>query len=148
MLKPELLQQVNQDKHNFSGYRIDALAKVAGHDMVCLPSYHSELSPIEMVWSQDKGHIAANDTSVTFAGVVELLNQAVALVTLDTWARNRAHVERPEEEAWERDGAIDPTLDSIIIPLGSDSSSCNDSSVSEMSGVEEPSDEPGLHCLL
>ncbi|KAH6944319.1 hypothetical protein HPB50_002692 [Hyalomma asiaticum] len=60
-LKLETLQLVNQNKHNFSGYRTDALAK------------------------------------------------------------------RVQEEAWERDGAIDTTLDSIIIPLGSDSSSCSDS---------------------
>ncbi|XP_037518671.1 uncharacterized protein LOC119395736 [Rhipicephalus sanguineus] len=36
-LKPELIQLVNQNKHRFSGYRIDALAKVAGHDIVRLP---------------------------------------------------------------------------------------------------------------
>ncbi|XP_037505831.1 uncharacterized protein LOC119382183 [Rhipicephalus sanguineus] len=45
-LKPELIQLVNQNKHRFSGYRIDALAKVAGHDIVRLPPYHCEFNPI------------------------------------------------------------------------------------------------------
>lgn len=136
-LKPELLQLVNQNKHKFFGYRIEALAKAAGHDVVRLPPYHCELNPIEMVWSQVKGYVAANNTSFTLAGVEELLKQAIALVTPENWMRDCAHVERLEKEAWERDGAIDTRLDEFIIPLGSDSSTYSDSSASEMSGVEE-----------
>ncbi|KAL1476751.1 hypothetical protein MTO96_036273 [Rhipicephalus appendiculatus] len=53
-LKPELLQLVNQNKHHFSGYRTDALAKVAGHDMVQLPPYHCEFNPMKWyeAWSR------------------------------------------------------------------------------------------------
>ncbi|KAH7976517.1 hypothetical protein HPB52_015717 [Rhipicephalus sanguineus] len=101
-LKPELIQLVNQNKHRFSGYRIDALAKVAGYDIVRLPPYHFE----------------------------ELLDEAIALVTPENWARDCAHVVRLEEEAWEQDGAIESTLDNILITLGSDSSGCSDSSIS------------------
>ncbi|KAH6940749.1 hypothetical protein HPB50_005921 [Hyalomma asiaticum] len=75
-------------------------------------------------------------THRALSGVEELLNQAIALVTPDNWARDRAHVECLEA-AWERDGAIDTTFDSIIISLGSGSSSFSASSVSEVSGVEE-----------
>ncbi|KAL1424120.1 hypothetical protein MTO96_003619 [Rhipicephalus appendiculatus] len=110
---------------------------VAGHDIVRLPSYHCEFNPIEMVWSQVKGYIAANNRSFTLAGVEALLDEAIALVTPKNWARDCAHVVRLEEEAWEQDGAIESALDSIIITLGSDSSSCSDSSVSELSGMEE-----------
>ncbi|KAL1424333.1 hypothetical protein MTO96_020259 [Rhipicephalus appendiculatus] len=136
-LKPELIQLVNQNKHRFSGYRIDALAKVAGHDIVRLPPYHCELNPIEMVWSHVKGYIAANNRSFTLAGVEALLDEAIALVTPENWVRDCAHVVHLEEEAWEQDGAIESMLDSIIITRGSDSSSCSDSSVSELSGIEE-----------
>ncbi|XP_049270088.1 putative glucosylceramidase 4 [Rhipicephalus sanguineus] len=83
--------------------------------------------------SQVKGYIAANNRSFTLAGVGELLDEAIALVTAENWARDCAHVVRLKEEAWEQDGAIESTLDSIIITLGSDSSSCSDSSVSELS---------------
>ncbi|XP_037501028.1 uncharacterized protein LOC119374896 [Rhipicephalus sanguineus] len=135
-LTPELIQVVNQNKHRFSGYRIDALAKVAGHDIVRLPPYHCEFNPIETVRSQVKGYIAVN-RSFTLAGVEKLLDEAIALVTPENWARDCAHVVRLEEEAWEQDGAIKSTLDSIIITLGSDSSSCSDSSDSVLSGIED-----------
>ncbi|XP_049276221.1 uncharacterized protein LOC119393481 [Rhipicephalus sanguineus] len=79
----------------------------------------------------------ANNRSFTLAGVEKLLDEAIALVTAENWARNCAHVVRLEEEAWEQDGAIESTLDSIIITLGCDSSSCSDSSVSELSGIKE-----------
>ncbi|XP_037505681.1 uncharacterized protein LOC119382013 [Rhipicephalus sanguineus] len=136
-LKPELVQLVNKNKHRFSGYRIDVLAKVAGHGIVRLPPFHCEFNPIEMVWSQVKGYIAANNRSFTLAGIEELLDEAIALVTPENWARHCAHVVRLEQEDWEQDGVIESTLGSIIITLGSDSSSCSDSSVSELSGIEE-----------
>ncbi|XP_037290085.2 uncharacterized protein LOC119185058 [Rhipicephalus microplus] len=85
-LKPELIQLVNQNKHRFYGYRIDALAKVAGHDIVRLPPYHYDFNPIERVWSQVKGYIAAKNRSFTLAGVEELLDKAIALVTPENWA--------------------------------------------------------------
>ncbi|XP_037508195.1 uncharacterized protein LOC119383981 [Rhipicephalus sanguineus] len=135
-LKPDLNQLVNQNKHRFSEYRIDALAKVAGHYIVRLPPYHCEFNPIEMVWSQAKGYTAANNRPFTLAGVEKLLDEAIALVTPENRARGCAHVVRLEEEAREQDGAIESTLDSIIITLGSDSSSCSDSSVSELSSIE------------
>ncbi|KAL1441911.1 hypothetical protein MTO96_008179 [Rhipicephalus appendiculatus] len=69
----------------------------------------------------------ANNRSFTLAGVEALLDEAIALVTPENWARDCAHVVRLEEEAWEQDGAIESALDSIIITLGSDSSSCSDS---------------------
>ncbi|XP_049272628.1 uncharacterized protein LOC125758899 [Rhipicephalus sanguineus] len=144
-LKPELIQLVNQNKHRSSGYRI-ALAKVAGHDIVRLPPYHCEFNPIERVWSQVKGYIAAN-RSFTLAGVEELLDEAIALVSPENWACDCAHVVRLEEEAWEQDVAIESTLDGILITLGSDSCSCSDSSVSELSGMRN-SGEPGVRWLM
>lgn len=134
---PELIQLVNQNKHHFSGYRIDAPAKVTGHDIVRLPPYHCEFNPIEMVWSQVKGYIAANNRSFTLAGVEALLDDAIAFVTPENWTRNCALVVCLEEEAWEPNGAIESALGSIIITLRSDSSSCSDSNVSELSGIEE-----------
>ncbi|KAH7956057.1 hypothetical protein HPB52_005793 [Rhipicephalus sanguineus] len=50
-------------------------------------------------------------------------------------ARDCAHVVRLEEEASEQDGAIESALDSIIITLGSDASSCSDSSLRRKAAV-------------
>lgn len=136
-LKAELLELVAQHKHRFFGYRIDALAKAAGHDVVRIPPYHCELNPIELVWSQVKGYVAANNTTFTLAGVEKLVHEGVTLVSADNWKRDCAHVECVEKEFWERDSEVESSIESIVISLGSDSSTTNESSESEMSGIEE-----------
>lgn len=136
-LKAELLELVNQHKKMFSACRVDVVAKAAGHDVVRLPPYHCEFNPIELIWSQVKGYVAANNTTFTLAGVEKLLPESINLVTQDKWLRACAHVEKIEEEFWKRDGLIDASLDELIISLGSDSSNESDASDSNMSGVEE-----------
>ncbi|XP_077534461.1 uncharacterized protein LOC144146380 [Haemaphysalis longicornis] len=136
-LKPELLRLVNENKHKFFGYRIEALTRVVGDDFVRLPPYHYEFNPFKVVWSQVNGFIAANNTSFTLAEVERILNVAIALVTLENWVRDCAHVEHLEKEARQRDGAIDTRIDNVVILLGSDSSSSSDCSDSETSGLEE-----------
>ncbi|XP_049273670.1 uncharacterized protein LOC119399462 [Rhipicephalus sanguineus] len=135
-LKAELLDLVNDHKKMFSAYRVDVLGKAVGHDFVRLPPYHCEFNPIEMIWSQVKGYVAANNTSFTLAGVEKLVPESIALVTPDNWLRACNHVEKSEDEFWQRDGLIDAKLDQLIIPLGSDSSSESDDSDSNMSGME------------
>lgn len=98
-LKPELLDLVKRHKYRFSGYRNDALAKAAGHDVVRLPPYHCDYNPIELVWSQVKGYVAANNTAFTLAGVEKLLHEGIALVSQENWSKDCAHVEHLEEEA-------------------------------------------------
>ncbi|KAH7962656.1 hypothetical protein HPB52_017333 [Rhipicephalus sanguineus] len=104
---------------------------------LCGFPYGCEFNSTEMVWSQDTGYIPAKNTLFTLGGIEELLNEAIALVAPENWLRDCAHLERPEKEAWQRDGAIDTTIDSIIIPQGSESSSFSDSSVSDISGVQK-----------
>ncbi|KAH7959716.1 hypothetical protein HPB49_013306 [Dermacentor silvarum] len=54
-LKPELLELFNPHKM-FSAYRVDVIAKAAGHDVVRLPPYLCELSRIELIRSQVEDH--------------------------------------------------------------------------------------------
>lgn len=136
-LKAELLELVNQNKKMFSACRVDVIAKAAGHDVVRLPPYHCEFNPIELIWSQVKGYVAANNTTFTLADVEKLLRESINVVTPDKWRRACAHVEKIEEEFWQRDGLIDASLDELIIPLGSDLSDETDASDSDMSEVEE-----------
>ena len=46
--------------------------KEAGHEVIRLPPYHSELNPIELVWAFMKGYVEINKTSTT-NGRVKLL---------------------------------------------------------------------------
>ena len=45
---------------------IDEIAKAAGHEVVRLPPYHCELSPIEIAWAQVKGYIRVHNTKFTY----------------------------------------------------------------------------------
>lgn len=127
---------VNDHKKMFSAYRVDVLAKAAGHDVVRLPPYHCEFNPIELIWSQVKGYVAANNTTFTLAGVEKLVRESINRVTPDNWLQACAHVKKIEEDLWERDGLIDSKLDQLIIPLGSESSTESDGSDSNMSELE------------
>ncbi|XP_075730481.1 uncharacterized protein LOC119185563 [Rhipicephalus microplus] len=93
-LKAELLDLVNDHKKMFSAYRVDVLAKAAGHDVVRLPPYHCEFNPIELIWSQVKGYVAANNTTFTLAGVEKLVRESIDRVTPDNWLQACAHVQK------------------------------------------------------
>lgn len=136
-LKSELLQLVKQHKHMFLAYQIDTLASAAGHEVVRLPPYHCELNPIELVWSQVKGYVASKNTDFKIDSVEKLLLEGIAGVTPQNWFRDCTHVIRLEDEAWERDGIIDSQRESLIISLGTDSSTSDESSSSDMSGIDE-----------
>ena len=56
-------------------YAVDEMVKAAGHEVVRLPPYHSELNPIELAWSQVKRYIKENNTLFTLTAVKELTNK-------------------------------------------------------------------------
>ncbi|KAH7960594.1 hypothetical protein HPB49_021464 [Dermacentor silvarum] len=121
----------------FSDYRVDAVAKAAGHDVVRLPPYLSPLNPFELIWSEVEGYAAANSTTDTLAVVEKLLQENINVVTADKWLKACSHVQRIEDEFWQRDGIIDANLNRPEISLLSDTSSESDASDSEMSGMAE-----------
>ncbi|XP_075740803.1 uncharacterized protein LOC142787056 [Rhipicephalus microplus] len=88
-------------------YRIDTLAATHGHEVLRVPPYHCEFDPIELVWSQVKGYIAARNTGSTLAEVEKLLQEALASVKQEKWQNCCAHAEQVEAEAWERDMIVD-----------------------------------------
>ena len=47
-------------------YRIDQLFKEAGHTVLRLPPYHCDLNPIELIWSQLKRYVAANNVTFNY----------------------------------------------------------------------------------
>ncbi|KAH7959232.1 hypothetical protein HPB49_009465 [Dermacentor silvarum] len=67
----------------------------------------------------------------------KLVLEGMAGVTPQNWFRDCTHVIRLEDEAWERDGIIDSQRESLIISLGTDSSTSDESNSSDMSGIDE-----------
>ena len=70
-LKRELLSLIRLSNPQ-PKYVIDELAKAYGHEVIRLPPYHCELNPIELCWSQVKGHIKRYNQKFTLSTVKDL----------------------------------------------------------------------------
>lgn len=62
-----------------------------------LPPYHCELNPIELIWAQVKGYVAARHTTFKLQEVRRLLNESFEHVTAEKWADCVRHVIVTEE---------------------------------------------------
>ncbi|XP_055932005.1 uncharacterized protein LOC129962281 [Argiope bruennichi] len=124
MIKIELLQKVSEVKHFYDIYRVETIAEKYGHTILRLPPYHSELNPIEMIWSQIKGHVARENKTFKLNDVKELVIQAIQKVTIDNWKKCINHVTTKEKEMWEIDGLVEEVCENqnLIISMNSDSS--------------------------
>ncbi|CAK1602159.1 unnamed protein product [Parnassius mnemosyne] len=61
-------------KDQYQLYVIDELAKKYGVEVLRLSPYHYELNPIELIWTDVKGHVARNNTTFKFEKVKALLS--------------------------------------------------------------------------
>ena len=118
--KAECWEIVKKHRNTNSEYVCDKKAKEAGHEVLRLPPYHSEFNPIELVWAQVKGYVAARNTKHTLKETEQLLSEAVLNVTAENWEACCRHVENKEHEAWERDGMLDQEMAEIVINFDSD----------------------------
>ena len=62
-LRSELWSLAKEQRRRYQDYICDTLAEEAGHTVLRLPPYHSELNPIELIWSQVKGRVAKSNTT-------------------------------------------------------------------------------------
>jgi transposase len=148
--KAGLLEIIKPHKPTHKRYRVDEIAKAAGHTIIRLPPYHCELNPIELVWSQVKRYIAANNTTFKMVDVQRLVYEAFKKIRDGTiwktnvegedteksklWRNCVRHVFKEEERMWEIDGITDNIVDRMVITIGNDSSSSD-------TGTTEDSDD-------
>lgn len=121
MIKVELLQLVAENKKKYAAYRIDEIAAEQGHTVLRLPPYHCELNPIELVWSQVKGHVSANNRSFKVDEVMKLTCEGIQNVSVASWDKCVAHVIKEEKKMWELDGLADNTIDAVQFTVGDSS---------------------------
>lgn len=115
---------------------VDALAEDVGVTVCRLPPYHCELNPIELVWSQVKRHVAANNTEFKASLMEGLINDGIACVTEEQWTNYCRHVEAEEDRMWNADHLQDD-VEPLIIQLTSGSSgSSSTEQTSSQSGEE------------
>lgn len=92
MVKAELMKLVDNVHASGDRYRVDCIAEAAGHLVVRLPPYHCQLNPIELVWSDVKGFVAAANKTFELQDVHTLLWQGIKQVTAEKWKRYVEHV--------------------------------------------------------
>ena len=77
-VKPDLLKLVNIRKPP-KQYELDELFREAGHEVIRLPPYHSELNPIELVWGFQKSYVERHRTSKTNGIYITIYCAAIML---------------------------------------------------------------------
>ena len=98
-LKDELLYLVRQHKPQ-PQYLIDQVARQAGHTVLRLPPYHSDLNPVELIWGQVKRHVAKNNETCTVVDVQQLIEEAFKTITVERWRSVCEHVMKVETDYW------------------------------------------------
>lgn len=105
-------------------YRIDELLKAHGRTVLRLPPYHPDLNPIELVWANIKNKIAQNYINSSLDEKIIILDKLFSEFTAKKWQRCNDHVQKNENDYWNRDSRFDNIIGSFIINLqDSDSSS-------------------------
>ena len=132
-LKQELLSLIRLSNPQ-PKYVIDELARTSGHEVVRLPPYHCELNPIELCWSQVKGHIKENNSKFTLSFVKELTYEGFKKVGPEQWKRNISHVKnKVEDHYWIADNLQEEYIEEFVIHVGGEES---DTSSDEGSGSD------------
>lgn len=102
-LKPELLNIVKANKPK-TVFKVDELIEEHGHTSLRLPPYHAMLNPIELVWAKVKSDVAKNNTTFKLSDLKELANTALSQIDQTFWQKVDEHVQKVENQYWERDG--------------------------------------------
>ncbi len=87
MLKTELYSKVLEIKNSNKKYKIDEIVKNAGHEVLRLPPYHTELNPIETIWT-----IAIDSIKKRYAkekhdddDIVKLVMEEFSKISAEDW---------------------------------------------------------------
>ncbi|XP_063382868.1 uncharacterized protein LOC134669294 [Cydia fagiglandana] len=116
--KEQLLKRVRKVKKKYEKYVVDEKAKERGITVIRLPPYHCELNPIELIWAQVKGEIAAKNKTFKLKELRDLLPEALGNVTAANWKSCEDHTIKEEETMRGLDNHIDNLTDRFIINVG------------------------------
>ena len=104
-----------------------------------IPVGHSELNAIELVWAKVKTEVAKKNTTFKIKDVQKLVNEALENVTPDYWQKVIHHTLKVEDSFRKIDfgKTKTPTVEPVVIYLGSDSEDSTDESDDDDSGDDE-----------
>lgn len=138
MIKPELYYLIKKHKEKYKKNYIDAILNAAGHCVLRLPSYHPDLNPIEMAWSQIKGYVASKNISWNQTRITDLINEKVNLMGTTEWGKLCDKVKEIEADCCKSNHVVDMMTETFNIRVRDDDSGSNDD---ESSGDDSDDDE-------
>ena len=65
--------------------------------LIILPVHHPELNPIELIWSQIKQHVRANNIELKQGPAEALVKEKVAQLKQEQWQACMRHVQKAED---------------------------------------------------
>ncbi|GJQ86635.1 hypothetical protein Trydic_g15932 [Trypoxylus dichotomus] len=86
-----------------------------GRTILRLPLYHCNLIPIEMVWTQVKEYVTANNKTFKSLEIKELLVEGLELVTPEAWKNCIEHIITEESKMYKLDNVAEYMLEEFII---------------------------------
>lgn len=96
MRKKELYSKVLESCNFDKEYKIDKTVENAGHTVLRLPPYHTELNPIEMIWALAKRRIMKSYWNTDYKDFVELVAGEFSKITVEDWKNSISRVQRIE----------------------------------------------------
>lgn len=97
MLKRELYSKVLAIKAANKKYKIDEIVENAGHMVLRLPPYHTELNPIESIWTKAKGSITNQYSKNKTDDVVQLVTETFSKISAEDWQNSCSRVQLIEK---------------------------------------------------
>jgi hypothetical protein len=144
MRKCELYHLIELHKPIEKIYRIDKLFQSYGHTVLRLPPYMCELNAIELAWAKVKNTVRENNITgdLSLSKLQLATQEAINGVTKEDWIGYCSHVQKVENEFWEKDRVLENAVDSLVVSLESDSTDSNTSDDSSSSETESDLAEP------
>lgn len=93
MLKKDLYAKVLEIKEANKKYKIDEIVENAGHVVLRLPPYHTELNPIEPIWTIAKDSIIKQYLKNKDDDIVQLVNEEFSKITAEDWKKSIIRVQ-------------------------------------------------------
>lgn len=115
MYKPQLFQLIKDNKDSFKQLTLDKLLTDNGHDILRLPPFHSDLNPIEMVWTAIRTHASDNCKDFDVHKVIDLVKEKMNAISPEDWKKMCAEVKEIEDIYRKNERIIDTVSDNILI---------------------------------